>query len=162
MLTSQLQVAIKLRNEKKLRESNQIIMELVQQYPENAHINFQCAWSLDCLGEEKKAVAFYEKAIQGELEDSDLMSAFLGLGSTLRTLGDYERAKTVLREAVGRFPDHQALRAFYAMTLYNVNEYQEAIEILLSSLATTSADPTIQRYKRAILFYSDKLDETWK
>ena len=32
---------------------------------------------------------------------------------------------------------------------------------LLKILATTSADPGILRFQRAILFYADKLDETW-
>jgi hypothetical protein len=36
------------------------------------------------------------------------------------------------------------------------------MEILLNSLVDTSADQDIQKYKKAITFYADKLDETWE
>ncbi|QTD40219.1 M48 family metallopeptidase [Sporosarcina sp. Te-1] len=157
-----LQLAIELRKDKRLEESNRLLVELTRANPQNAYLNYQCAWSFDCLGEEAKAVSYYEKAIQGKLAAVDLENAYVGLGSTLRALGEYEKSKDIFHEALGRFPDHQALHIFYAMTLYNVNEYQTAMEILLKCIATTSSDQTIQNYKRAIHFYSDKLDETWK
>lgn len=158
---NRLQKAIELRNEKQLKESNELLLELVQLHPENAYYNYQCAWSFDCLGEESKAVPYYAKAIQGGLEETDLVNAFLGFGSTLRSLGEYERSKDVLQEAVERFPTNQALRVFFAMTLYNVDEHRKAMEFLLKCIAETSSNEEIQKYKRAIAFYSEKLDETW-
>jgi hypothetical protein len=50
---------------------------------------------------------------------------------------------------------------FLAMALHNTGAHAQAFERLLRALAETSADASIQRYKRAILFYSDKLDQTW-
>lgn len=47
------------------------------------------------------------------------------------------------------------------MAYYNIGEYSTAMEILLNSLADTSSDEGILRYKRAIFFYSDKLNQTW-
>jgi len=44
------------------------------------------------------------------------------------------------------------------MTLYNLNEHSEAMKILLENLAETSSDENIKSYKKAISFYSDKLD----
>jgi hypothetical protein len=35
------------------------------------------------------------------------------------------------------------------------------MEILLKKIAEVSNDPGIQQYKKAIHFYSDKLDQTW-
>jgi hypothetical protein len=35
------------------------------------------------------------------------------------------------------------------------------MELLLNSLADTSADEGILRYRRAIKFYADKLEQTW-
>lgn len=54
------------------------------------------------------------------------------------------------------------MRTFLAMALYNVGEYREAMEILLVNLAETSWDPEIQSYEKALLFYADRLDETWE
>jgi hypothetical protein len=39
--------------------------------------------------------------------------------------------------------------------------YEKAMEILLNSIADTWSDEGILRYRRAIRFYSDKLDQTW-
>jgi hypothetical protein len=47
------------------------------------------------------------------------------------------------------------------MGLYNLGYYQEAVHLLLRNVAETSKDRWIQSYQRAILFYADKLDETW-
>jgi hypothetical protein len=47
------------------------------------------------------------------------------------------------------------------MTYYNIRRYAKAMELLLNSLADTSKDEGIQRYQRAIRFYSDKLDQAW-
>lgn len=114
------------------------------------------------LGEESKAVPYYEKAIQGNLKEEDLANAYLGLGSTYRTLGEYESSKHTLEEGLEKFPHNLAIQVFYAMTLFNLNEHERSLELLLKNLATTSSDPQIQKYKNAINFYSDKLNEVWK
>lgn len=158
----QLDRALQLRKENNLLESNEILVKLAEQNPQNASINYQCAWSFDCLGEEAKAVPYYEKAIQGNLDELDLQNAYLGLGSTFRALGEYERSKAVLCVAIKVFPNNEALQVFYGMTLYNLNEHQSAMEFLLKCIVNSSSDSNVQKYKRAIKFYSDKLDETWK
>lgn len=47
------------------------------------------------------------------------------------------------------------------MTMYNLKGYSEAMEILLFSIAQTSSDKNIKKYKKAIKFYADKLDQIW-
>ncbi|NWQ41069.1 hypothetical protein MLOOGBEN_10220 [Bacillus sp. EB106-08-02-XG196] len=47
------------------------------------------------------------------------------------------------------------------MVLYNVEEHHRAMEILLTCLIDTTSDEDILHYKKAIHFYSDKLDKTW-
>ncbi|WP_341963609.1 tetratricopeptide repeat protein (plasmid) [Planococcus maritimus] len=153
--------AIKLRETGKEKESNKSMMELVESYPEHPLINYQCGWSFDLLGEEEKAVPFYEKAISLGLEGKELEGALLGLGSTYRTLGRYHESKETFLKGGELFPTNNAMKTFLAMTLYNLKEHQEAMEILLQCLVKTTGDEDIQSYKRAIEFYSDKLDETW-
>ena len=156
-----LETAIRLREEGKLKESNEILINLVKEYPNDAMVNYQCAWSFDVLGLEINAVPYYEKAILIGLDDEDLQSAFLGLGSTYRTFGQYDKSKQVFEKALFRFPENRAIKVFYAMTLYNLKEHSKAMEILLCNLIQTSLDGNIKKYKKAIEFYSDKLDETW-
>ncbi|QZY56927.1 tetratricopeptide repeat protein [Crassaminicella profunda] len=153
--------AIALRKEGKLKESNEILINLANEYPDNSIINYQCAWSFDVMGLEKQAVPYYEKAILMGLADNDLQGAFLGLGSTYRTLGEYKKSKEVFEKALAKFTNDKAMKVFYAMTLYNLGEHAKAMEILLTNLAKTSSDENIKQYKKAIEFYSDKLDKIW-
>lgn len=155
-----LEEAIELRESGKLKEANAMLVKLVNNFPEDAQVNYQCAWSFDVLGLEKQAVPFYEKAISLGLPDNDLKEAYLGLGSTYRTIGSYDKSKKLLTEAIESF-DSNALKVFLAMTLYNLDEHAKAMEILLKIISETSEDEDIVTFKKAIAFYSDKLEEVW-
>lgn len=157
-----LEKAIYLRKTKNYKESNELLMELVQEFPDNASINYQCAWSFDLLGEESKAVPFYEKSIELGLPSEELEGALLGLGSTYRTLGKYEKSKIIFLKGIESFPNNRAIQIFYSMTLYNLNEHNKAMELLLKCLIDTTTDNDLLKYKKAIDFYSDKLDNIWK
>ena len=157
----ELEKAIELRKEGKLKESNQLLVHLVNKYPNDPIINFQCAWSFDALGLERNAVQYYKKAISIGLPDEELRNAYLGLGSTYRTLGQYKESKEVLEEGLSKFLQDKAMEVFYAMTLYNLKEHSKAMEILLNIIVQTSLDEGIKKYRKAIEFYSDKLDEVW-
>lgn len=161
-MEKRLEKAIYLRKIGKYKESNKLLMELVQEFPHNASINYQCAWSFDLLGEESKAVSFYEKSIELGLSSKELEGALLGLGSTYRTLGEYEKSKIIFLKGIESFPNNRVIQTFYSMTLYNLNEHSKAMELLLKCLIDTTIDDELLKYKKAIDFYSDKLDEIWK
>lgn len=160
-MMGELNKAILLRSEGKLTESNEMLIAMAKDDPKSAEINYQCAWSFDVLGKEAEAVPYYENALQLGLNDEDTLGATIGLGSTYRTLGRYKKSKAVFESGLARFPENNALKTFYAMTLYNVGEHVKAMEILLTCLVQTSNDHDIISYKRAIGFYADKLDKTW-
>ena len=83
-----LREAIKLRENNKLIQSNELLVKLVEQYPKDAVINYQCAWSYDVLGEEQSAIKYYEKALSLNLNDEDSLGAIIGCGSTYRAIGE--------------------------------------------------------------------------
>lgn len=149
--------AIKLRSLGKLIESNELLKSLVREYPDDAIVNYQCAWSYDVLELEKEAIPYYEKSIALGLPDEDLKEAYLGLGSTYRVIGNYEKSKCIFEEAISKFDDN-SLKVFYAMTLYNLKTHSQSMDILLKLLATTSEDQSIKRYSKAINYYSSNLD----
>ncbi|WP_096154088.1 tetratricopeptide repeat protein [Bacillus sp. FJAT-45066] len=161
-MNKELDKAIDLRKRGNHKESNELLIKLVEEFPDDASINYQCAWSFDLLGEEAKAVPFYENAIKFGLLPADLEGALLGLGSTYRTLGEYEKSKSTFLKGMELFPDNRAMQTFYSMTLYNLKEHSKAMELLLNCLIETTNDSDISSYKKAIEFYSDKLDEVWK
>ncbi|WP_342566394.1 tetratricopeptide repeat protein [Paenibacillus sp. FSL R7-0345] len=128
----------------------------------DAELLYQLAWTHDVLGLEREAVPYYEQSLALGLPPEQRAGALLGLGSTYRTLGEYTRARIILQQAAEEFPERAEFQAFLAMTLYNLGEHGEGMEILLRLLAETSGNTGIQDYRKAISFYADKLDQVWK
>ncbi|WP_077306292.1 tetratricopeptide repeat protein [Terribacillus halophilus] len=153
--------AIAQREAGNLTEANKQLVKLAAANPDHAETNYQCAWSFDVLGQERAAVPYYERAIALGLPEEQAEGAYLGLGSTYRTLGEYEKAEKTLRNAIELFPNNNSLLVFYAMVQYNRNQYGEAMQILLKLLAETSSDEEIRAYQKAIHFYADNLDTVW-
>ncbi|KZE14550.1 tetratricopeptide repeat protein [Priestia aryabhattai] len=161
-MNNKLDKALALRKNGDHKESNELLSELVKEFPGDALYNYQCAWSFDILGEEEKAVPFYENAIKIGLPPEDMEGAVLGLGSTYRALGEYEKSKETFLKGMESFPDNYVIKVFYSMTLYNLKEHSKAMELILKCLLNTTNDNEILSYKKALHFYSDKLDQTWK
>ncbi len=157
---NQLNKAIELREAGKAEEAKTILIKLVSDNPTDAQINYQCAWCHDVLGLENEAIPYYEKAIALGLPHEDSKEAYIGLGSTYRTVGEYAKSESILTEGVKLYDDN-ALKVFLAMTKYNLGKHAEAMEILLKLLSASSTDESIKKYKKAIGFYSDKLDQLW-
>lgn len=156
-MKDQIKKAVELRKKGFLEESNALLLVLVKSNPNDAMVNYQCAWSFDVLERETEAIPYYEKAIALGLPKDDLKEAYLGLGSTYRTIGQYEQSKAVFENALAQFDDN-GLKVFYAMTLYNLKLHEEAMAILLKLLADTSNDSHIQSYAKAIHYYAPQLD----
>ncbi|MDD2714943.1 MAG: tetratricopeptide repeat protein [Candidatus Wallbacteria bacterium] len=156
-----LENALRLRSEGKLEESRDLLIGLLSNDPRNPALCYQCGWACDCLGLEKEAVPFYENAIRYGLSGADLRGAYLGLGSTLRCLGRYDESLKYLQEGIRHFPEDRALQVFLSLTLYNLNQNNEATRILLLNLIETTGDQNIRSYERALRFYADKLDQKW-
>ena len=60
------------------------------------------------------------------------------------------------------FPHNRAIQVFLAMTLYNLQFYKEAMELILTNLMETTSDEKLQYFKRGISYYASHLDETWE
>jgi tetratricopeptide (TPR) repeat protein len=127
--------------------------------PENPAVSLQIAWTHDALGKEHDAIPAYEKAIKLGLNGDDLIDAYLGLGSTYRTVGEYTKSKEVFEQAISAFPEFRPFKVFLSLTLHNLADHSMAMEILIKELVATTSDKSIKNYSGALLFYSDKLDE---
>lgn len=138
-----------------------ILHRELDERPTDPQIYYQIAWTHDALGKEGDAAPAYEQAIAAGLEGEDLQGAYLGLGSTYRCLGEYKKSAEVFGRARAKFPEDKALTAFQALTNFNLGKYEESVGSLIKLLAETSADPAIQQYRKALLFYSDKLNQTF-
>lgn len=161
-MLDRLREAIQLRSTRKAEEAIIILLDLVASYPDDPDINYQAAWVHDDLGLAREAIPFYIKAIENGLLEADLEGALLGLSSSYRALGEYQKAMETLQRGVMDFPENRAFQIFLAMVLYNTHHYSEAMELLLQNLAHTTSDRSLLHYKRAILFYASRLDHVWE
>lgn len=143
-----------------LERARTLLFELGAAYPDDAEITFQTAVVHDNLGLEHESIPFYLRALDQGLSGPDLERALLGLGSTYRGLGEYQKAEETLRRGVREFPHNRALQVFLAMTLYNAGQHKEAMEIALTNLLETTADEKLQYFKRPLMYYATHLDET--
>jgi tetratricopeptide (TPR) repeat protein len=131
------------------------------EHPDDAAVHYAAACCCDRLGWETQAVPHYRAALAGALSDEDRRGAFLGLGSTLRALGEYAESETVFDAGLARFPEAKELVAFRAIAHYNLGRPRESVSALLNLLVETTADPALRSYARALRFYAENLDATW-
>ena len=104
-----------------------------------------------------EALPYYEKAIALGLSPNELSGAQLGLGSTLRLLGQLERSADVLRSGQLQFPDNPEFAIFLTLTLHAQGRQTEALQLALETLCATTEDPGLTAYQRAIRHAAAKL-----
>ena len=161
-MMDELAAAVRLRESGEHDEARRLLLELSAAYPEDPKVQLQTAWVHDALGLEREAIPFYERALELGLSGAERSGALLGLGSTWRTLGEYDKATATLRQGVEEFPEMRAMEVFLAMSLYNQGTYHEAMQRLLRVIVDTADDESIYAYERAIDFYAGDLDQTWQ
>ena len=157
-----LKQAIQLRKDGKYKEAESIMIRLHDDNPQDALINYHFAWLCDVQGKEKEAVPYYETAISGDLSGKDLRGALLGLGSTYRTLGEYEKSVATLKRGMATFPEAKEFPVFLSMALYNTGKSKESVSMLLKLLLEVTDDNDIQRFKKAIALYAEDLNKIWE
>ena len=118
--------------------------------PNVAEINYQLAWTCDVLGRAAEALPYYEKAIALGLLPNELSGALIGLGSTLRLLGQLDRSAAVLRSGRTQFPENREFDAFLALTLHRQSQHAGAIKLLIDTLCDTTEDPGLTAYQRTL------------
>lgn len=150
--------AIQFRNEKKYAQARDILIGLTN-FTQNPEVLYECACIHDVMGLETEAVPFYEKAIVNGLKGESLCGAYIGLGSTYRCIGQYNKAIVTLEAGIKQFPDNDTMKVFLSIAKYNSKEYEEAMKLLLETVVKLEG---VKEYERAILFYKDHLNEIFK
>ena len=133
------------------------LQKLDVHHPNIAEINHQLAWTCEVLERGGDALPYYEKAVALGLPPNELSGALLGLGSTLRAVGQLERSTEVLRSGKAQFPDNREFDVFLALTLHTQGRHAESLRLALETLCDTTEDPGLTAYQRAIRHAASKL-----
>ncbi|MGY3945127.1 tetratricopeptide repeat protein [Aeromonas tecta] len=150
-----------LKAEGRIEEARQHGLLQLVEHPQHAELHYEVAGLHDNLGRETQAIPLYQKAIALGLSETSLRGAWLGLGSSYRSTGQYAEALAAFDQAQARFPDANEFKVFRAMTCYNLGQHKEGMESLLTVLAATTADPSLITYRRAMALYAEDLDRRW-
>lgn len=150
-----------LRQEDKLNESEELLLALLDEYPDDPLVLFEVGGAYDVMGLESEAIPYYERAIDEGLDGSELLECLICLGITHRAIGDFQEAVDALERAVNEFPDDNSSKSFLALAYYSNEQYSEAVQLLLDLLLTTTNDEQILSYVDTLDFYKDNLDEIW-
>ncbi len=67
------------------------------------------------------------------LKVSHFAELHIGLGSTYRCIGEYDKAITVLETGLQQFPDNDVMKVFLSLAKYNVNDHESAMKLLLGN-----------------------------
>lgn len=135
--------------------------DLVAAAPDSADALFHRACAQDSLGHSDRAVPFYEAALElGGLTGENRRRATIQLASSLRNVGDVERALALL-EAERRRPSDpadahldDALDCVLALTLAAAGRDREGLSLVVVALAKH-----LPRYSRSMANYARLLVE---
>ncbi|OTN75495.1 hypothetical protein A5886_000565 [Enterococcus sp. 8G7_MSG3316] len=134
---------------------------LQKEAPNNAMIHYQIGICFDNLGFTYDAIPCYKLAMTLGLPNHDLRRCFLGLGSSYRVTGQYAESLATLEKGTNQFPDYKPLQLFYALALFNTQQFDQALAQTFTTLLPDNQDPDIQYFAKGLQFYASHLDEQW-
>ncbi|WP_282920182.1 hypothetical protein [Ignavigranum ruoffiae] len=81
------------------------------------------------------------------------------MGSSYRAIGEFEKALEVFNKAEQLFPINSATKVFKSITLYNCVINDLAVSNLIKILLENTNNFDIKKFEKALLYFSDHLDE---
>ena len=118
---------------------------------------FERGSAFDSTGHPDKAIPLYAAALDAGLEGERRRRAVIQMASSIRSLGNPQRAFELLTEEAARTSDalDGAVSAFLALALVDLGREREA-----ASLALTALSKYLPRYNRSLARYARKLTDS--
>jgi tetratricopeptide (TPR) repeat protein len=123
---------------------------LLAQHPDHPVLTYEVAGAYDSAGDEARAKALYERALELGLDGEALRRCLCQYGSTLRWLGELDASLAVLEQARTQFPDSESVRVFQALTLNELGRSHEAVGLLLGIVAQHGGVTDLGRYAEGL------------
>lgn len=132
-------------------------LRLALGHPDDVRAQTAAAYACDRLGREHEAIAYYERAWELGVPESERPGFLVGFGSTLRNVGRAEEAVARLAEATAAYPDDAALRAFLALALHAAGHGTMALAAMLEAALAAARPDGFGPYARALAEYQAEL-----
>jgi cyanophycin synthetase len=130
---------------------------LVADRPDDPRLVFELAGAYDAAGDAAHAIGRYEAALAGGLREPHRHRAQIQAASTLRNLGDYDRALRLLDEVEVTHPGNVAVAAFRALVHVDSGRSGDAVADLVDTLVDRAADEDAAAYRRSLHAYAAQL-----
>jgi tetratricopeptide (TPR) repeat protein len=150
------------RRDDELEESQELLLELLEEYPDDPLVLFELGGAYDVMGLEIEAIPYYERAIDQGLEGPELLECYICLGLNHRAIGEFEDAVEILENATSQYPEDNSAKTFLALAYYSNEQYAESVQLLVGLLVQTTDDEQITAYADTLDYYKDNLDEVWE
>ena len=123
---------------------------LLTQDPEHPVLLYEVGGAYDTAGQEERAAAFYQRAMDRGLGGDVRRRCLIQYGSTLRNLERFDESVALLEEARTQFPASDAVRTFLALSLHAAGRSDAAVAELLTLVADRLDGADISRYHAAL------------
>jgi tetratricopeptide (TPR) repeat protein len=108
------------------------------------------ALKLDRSGHEQKAIPLYRQAIARGLSTSDLHTALICLGSSLRAVGQIQASIRTLQKARKLFPRDVTVILFLALAHHSAGQHDLALRQLGDALINESKDDKLGEFREVL------------
>lgn len=153
--SDRIMTATSMMKEGKIREALRLLLTSLEGNQNSARLNFYIAVCYDAMSREKRAVPYYERALNLGLPDDNKHDAILGLGSTLRITGDYERSIEVLTDGLEKFPESTYMRLFRSLALFDAGRGEASVYDLFEIVREKLLNPGDGFYNSIVNYFKE-------
>jgi len=123
---------------------------LAETDPGDPRLIFELAGAHDSGGDDKQAIALYDKAIGAGLREPHRHRALIQQASSYRKVGNLVAARQLLDALSKQRPGSAAVAAFRALTMLDQGEAPAAVADLIDVLLSHSGDADDEAYRAAL------------
>lgn len=125
--------------------------------PSDPRLIFELATAQGGAGDDREAIALYDKALGAGLREPHRHRALLQQASSYRNVGDFTQARRILDALSEQRPDSAAVAAFRALTMLDQGEQKAAVADLINVLLSHSGDADDEAYRTSLHRYAEEL-----
>lgn len=148
---------LSLKLEGRYEEAIELIRDKLSLETQNGELYHHLAQCHDALGYEEEAIRYYNDALRLGVHDQIKKDTLICLASSYNVIEQYDQALDVIAQAEEEFPGYPPIPLFKSLILFSLNREGEALQSVMQEWLRDTDNLAIQKYKRALLYYSDQL-----